>query len=99
MIYEWNLLRTIACMSIVFLHSTTFVSYYYSLPDVDLYHLLRIILCFATPTFVLLSEIILANKYKHRIPGNFFSTRFKYIFLPFVSFALSFQMSLLISFC
>ena len=87
MIYEWNLLRTIACLSIVLLHSTTQISRQTGMPDLELYSILRIFLCFATPTFVILSEIILANKYKEKIPHGFFKTRIKYILIPFICFA------------
>lgn len=87
MIYEWNLLRAIACMSIVLLHSTTQIGRQIGMPDIEMYYLLRIALCFATPTFIILSEVILANKYKNRIPNGFFKKRIAYIFIPFVCFA------------
>lgn len=69
------------------MHCTTQVSIHFSLPDVEFYRLLRIVLCFATPTFVILSEIILANKYNNYIPKDFFRKRLKYILSPFLVFA------------
>ncbi|WP_180955114.1 acyltransferase family protein [Peribacillus deserti] len=84
MINEWNVLRTIACLSIVFLHSTTMIGS----PDVAYFDLFRALLCFATPTFVVLSEIILANRYPDKLPNGFWAKRFKWIYLPFLSFAI-----------
>ncbi len=88
MIKEWNLLRTLACLSIVLLHSTTQIGRAIGYNFLENYHLIRIILASATPTFIVLSEIILANKYKYSIPQKFFSKRFKLIILPFISFAI-----------
>lgn len=87
MIKELNLLRTIACLSIVFLHSTTLMGRVVGHPQIELYHFSRIALCFATPTFVVLSIIILANRYRDNLPENFWASRFKFIYLPYVSFA------------
>ncbi|MFC7371411.1 acyltransferase family protein [Fictibacillus iocasae] len=88
MIKEWNLLRTIACLSIVFLHSTSQVGLATGFPQSEYYQLLRTILCYATPTFVVLSEVILANRYPDKLPENFWSKRFKWILAPYVSFAI-----------
>lgn len=71
MIKEWNLLRVIACLSIVLLHSTTQTANVVGYPEIDNYHIYRIIMSFATPTFILLSEIIIANKYSNSIPEGF----------------------------
>jgi len=87
-IKEWNLLRVIACLCIVFLHSTTLNSRHAGHPQIEYYDLFRALLCFATPTFIVLSEIILANRYPDRLPTNFWKKRLKFIFLPFVSFAI-----------
>ncbi len=88
MIKEWNLLRVVACLTIVLLHSTTQTGWKHGFPDIDYYHTIRAILCYATPTFVVLSEIILANKYPNGLPKGFWLKRFKYIYLPFISFAI-----------
>lgn len=88
MVKEWNLLRTIACLSVVFLHSTTLIGREVGYPSMDSYHILRILLCFATPTFIVLSEIILSNKYKNNLPNNFFKRRVKLILGPFIIFAI-----------
>ncbi len=88
MIKEWNLLRTIACLSIVFLHSTTQTARAVGYPEIEYYNLLRTALCYATPTFIVLSEIILANRYPHRLPEKFWSKRIKWIFAPYLAFAI-----------
>ncbi|MGE6257310.1 acyltransferase family protein [Heyndrickxia sporothermodurans] len=88
MIKEWNLLRTLACLSVVFLHSTTQTIRAVGSPDIILYDFFRMALCYATPTFVVLSEIILANKYPDRLPNKFWSKRLKWILSPFIIFAI-----------
>lgn len=88
MIKEWNLLRTIACLSVVLLHSTTQTGRAVGYPEADFYQFIRILLCYATPTFIVLSEIILANRYPDRLPEKFWSKRFKWIYMPFLSFGI-----------
>ncbi|WP_082233327.1 acyltransferase family protein [Halobacillus massiliensis] len=88
MVREWNYLRVLACLSIVFLHSTTNMGRQLGLPDSELYTLARVLLCYATPTFIVLSEIILANRYPDKLPEGFFRKRFKFILLPYFSFAI-----------
>ncbi|MFS1511006.1 acyltransferase family protein [Chengkuizengella sp. SCS-71B] len=87
MIKEWNLLRVIACLSIVFLHSTTQTGNLTGYPNNELYELLRILLCYATPTFIILSEMILANRYPDQLPDQFWQKRLKWIYVPFLVFA------------
>lgn len=87
MIKEWDLLRAIACLSIVLLHTTTWIISLQTPVENELYTFLRLILCFATPTFILLSIIILANRYPDKLPNKFWSSRILYIYLPFVAFS------------
>lgn len=87
MVKEWDLLRAIACVSIVLLHTTTWVITLQAPEMTDVASFLRLILCFATPTFILLSIIILANRYPNELPKNFWSSRILYIYLPFVAFS------------
>lgn len=88
MVREWNLLRTIACLSVVFLHSSTQIGRSFGYPSIENMYFLRVLLTYATPTFIVLSEIILANRYKDKIPPNFFTKRIKLIILPFIAFAI-----------
>ena len=78
---EWNLLRVVACLSIVLLHCTTQIGKNVGYPDIENYHFYRMLLCYATPTFIVLSEIILANRYPSILPQNFWMKRIKYIFI------------------
>ena len=87
MIKEWDLLRAIACVSIVLLHTTTWIITLQAPVENEMLTFLRLILCFATPTFILLSIIILANRYPDQLPKKFWSSRFLYIYLPFVAFS------------
>lgn len=87
MVKEWDLLRVVACLSIVFLHSTTNVASVAGYVDSDGYQFLRAILCFATPTFIILSEVILAYRYSEKLPNNFWAKRFKLLYIPFLVFA------------
>ncbi|MDP5275988.1 acyltransferase family protein [Chengkuizengella axinellae] len=86
MIKEWNLLRVVACLSIVLIHSTTQIGMITGYPEGDYYKLFRILLCYATPTFIILSEMILANRYPNHLPKQFWLKRFKWIYIPFLVF-------------
>ena len=88
MIKEWNLLRALACLSIVLLHSTTQAGRNSAYPQTELFGISRILLCYATPAFIVLSSLILANRYPLGLPKGFWVKRFKFILLPFVSFAI-----------
>jgi membrane-bound acyltransferase YfiQ involved in biofilm formation len=94
MIKEVFVLRSLACLSIVFLHAIgqglevlaageeinqfTFM----------LYDSLHLFLYFGTPMFVFISELLLARSYKDRqLPNYFLSKRVKFIFIPFVVMA------------
>lgn len=89
MIKEWDLLRVVACLSILLLHTSSWIIMTIGIqPEQTIYQFLRIALCYATPTFILLSILILANRYQDRIPSNFWSNRIQYIFLPFLAWAM-----------
>ncbi len=87
MIKEWNLLRVVACLSIVLLHSTTQTARVVGYPQIEHYNLYRVFLTYATPTFIVLSVIILANRYPNGLPEGFWSGRIKWILAPFLFFA------------
>ncbi|WP_342545832.1 acyltransferase family protein [Lysinibacillus sp. FSL K6-4013] len=87
LIKEWNLLRAVACLSIVFLHSTTRIGAVVGMPELNSsYQFFRILLCYATPTFIIISILILVYKYPDGLRKGFWSKRFKYIFVPFLVF-------------
>ncbi|WP_168193801.1 acyltransferase family protein [Lysinibacillus sp. SGAir0095] len=84
-IKEWDLLRVVACLSVLLLHTTTFNNQAKGATgNSDLVHFLRILLCYATPTFILLSIIILATIYRNQVPGKFWSKRIQFLILPFL---------------
>lgn len=86
-IHEWNLLRVVACLSIVVLHATSEIQKVAGKIDNETIQLVRVLLTYATPTFVLLSIVIIANRYKEDIPKGFLVNRLKYIYFPFVFFS------------
>lgn len=88
MVKEWNFLRAVACLSIVLLHSTTNTGRSLGYANIADLHFFRVLLCYATPSFIVLSEMILANKYSTSIPNAFFEKRIKWILGPFISFSL-----------
>ncbi|MFJ8458753.1 acyltransferase family protein [Lysinibacillus xylanilyticus] len=85
MMYEWNVLRAIACLSIVLLHATTNTEIINGYIENPYYQFFRLLLCFATPTFILLSIIILAKRYPVELPPNFLWRRFQFVYIPFVA--------------
>lgn len=89
MIKEWDLLRVVACLSILLLHTSSWIIMEVGVePEQSFYLFLRIALCYATPTFILLSILILANRYQVKIPNNFWPNRIQYIFLPYLMWAI-----------
>ncbi|PKU53154.1 biofilm PIA synthesis protein icaC [Lysinibacillus fusiformis] len=85
MVYEWNVLRVVACLSIVLLHATTNIESINGYMDQPYYQFFRLLLCFATPTFILLSILILAKRYQHQLPPHFIGRRFQFIVIPFIA--------------
>ncbi|MFJ7669531.1 acyltransferase family protein [Lysinibacillus sp. NPDC097195] len=88
MIKEWDLLRVVACLSILLLHTSSWIIMEVGVePEQQFYLFLRIALCYATPTFIVLSILIMSNRYRERLPSNFWSSRIQYIFVPFLVWA------------
>ncbi|AVK82745.1 hypothetical protein C3943_03820 [Lysinibacillus sp. B2A1] len=88
MIKEWDYLRVVACLSILLLHTSSWVIMEVGAePEQTFYLFLRIALCYATPTFIVLSILILANRYHEKLPRNFWSSRIQYIFIPYLVWA------------
>ncbi|SDX08056.1 acyltransferase family protein [Paenibacillus sp. CF384] len=83
---EVFLIRTVACLSIVFLHSV-------DVADGWFFGGLRLLLSFGTPAFILISEIVLANAYPTHTPHGFLRKRLRYIAIPYTCFVIiySFQ--------
>jgi membrane-bound acyltransferase YfiQ involved in biofilm formation len=85
-ISELFLIRTIACLGVVFIHSITVTVATYQLPDltVDIFRAIQMILMFATPTFIMISELLTAHAYPKNTPKGFLSKRFRFIFIPYL---------------
>ncbi|WP_223591794.1 acyltransferase family protein [Neobacillus bataviensis] len=82
LINEIFLLRSISCLSILLLHS---LARAYA-DENHTINLLRVLLTFGTPTFIFISEFILARSYPHELPAHFWSKRLKYIMVPYILF-------------
>ncbi|MBM7094461.1 acyltransferase family protein [Bacillus sp. H-16] len=93
MIDEIFVLRSIACMCIVFLHSIDIAlrsSYLQGIGPlmVTIFDSIQVFLYFGTPVFIFMSELIIAYSYRNRpIPDGFMKKRFMYIFVPFLFMA------------
>ena len=88
-IIEVYLVRSIACLCVVLLHSITRVMEFDDL-TITVYHEnllmgLRLLLTFGTPTFIFLSEFLLAYSYSEAVPNDFLKKRVKLILLPYFS--------------
>lgn len=90
-INEVFVIRAIACLSVVLLHSVNFgVEGYRDILsnfEVFTYSAFAMIFYFGTPIFVFISELLLAHSYKDRIPDNFLIKRVKFILIPYISMA------------
>ncbi|KNH13896.1 hypothetical protein ACS78_27625 [Priestia megaterium] len=83
---EIVIIRALACLSIVLLHSITFTVNYLN-EGVTLVTIATI-LCFGTPTFVFISALILAYSYPDKLPQGFYWKRIKFILFPFIFMAI-----------
>ncbi|WP_051314710.1 acyltransferase family protein [Alteribacter aurantiacus] len=104
MIDEIFVLRSIACMCIVFLHSIDIAlrsSYMQGISPfmVTLFDSIQVFLYFGTPVFIFISELIIAYSYRNRpIPDGFMKKRFIYIFVPFLFMAFFYSLPYATSF-
>ncbi|WP_010095157.1 acyltransferase family protein [Ornithinibacillus scapharcae] len=85
-INEVFFIRAIATLSVVLVHSITVTVNSYQLPalTVDIFRGIQMTLMFATPTFILISEILAAYSYPEKTPKGFLWKRFKFIFVPYM---------------
>ncbi|MDQ0482534.1 acyltransferase family protein [Guptibacillus hwajinpoensis] len=79
---EVFLLRSMACLGIVFLHS--FARSF--LETNVIVNSMNLLFTFATPTFVFISIFILARSYKDQLPTNFWGKRVKFVLFPYLLF-------------
>ena len=78
--------RAIFCISIVVLHSFPGLINDPNTSDFSrsLNSFLRIFFLFATPAFIILSEILLSMRYSDGLPKGFFLKRIKFILIPYL---------------
>ncbi|WP_017813226.1 acyltransferase family protein [Paenibacillus shenyangensis] len=83
-IEEISVIRAIACLSVVLLHSIKF-STSDSAEGITEFSLWTLagLLSFGTSTFVFISALVLAYSYPNQLPVNFYSKRLKYLLIPF----------------
>ena len=88
-IHEIGVVRAIACLCIVMLHSVIYVLG----SDFDSRGIEKVIIEFAnlisfgTAAFVFISELLLAYSYPDKLPKGFYKKRAKYILIPFICMA------------
>ncbi|MCD8511872.1 MAG: acyltransferase family protein [Bacillus sp. (in: Bacteria)] len=93
MIKEIFIIRAIACLSIVLLHAIgiglTSISNEVGTLSYITFDSINMFLFFGTPTFIFISELLIAYSYRNRkLPSHFLKKRFKLLFLPFLFMAL-----------
>ncbi|MFC6401794.1 acyltransferase family protein [Mammaliicoccus sciuri] len=82
--------RAIFCILIVIVHGMTGflndsnITYNQKMT----YSFIQVLLLFATPCFIILSETLLGMRYSEYIPQKFFRKRIKFIIIPYIFFAL-----------
>ncbi|MBU8881144.1 acyltransferase family protein [Bacillus sp. FJAT-29790] len=84
---EIYFIRVIACLSVVMIHAITMVTVNFELPlkTITFYRIIQMLLLFATPIFILISEFLLAYSYPDHIPKGFFKKRLMFILIPYFS--------------
>lgn len=85
-IKELDFIRCIACFSVVMIHTLHRTIYEREIWDQETNDILTVIqlsLMFATPLFILISEMIIANSYKNRIPKGFLRGKIKMMAIPY----------------
>ncbi|ADU30321.1 acyltransferase family protein [Evansella cellulosilytica] len=87
-------LRAISCLAVAVTHcvNTTLGNYEESIPQLEEYFLIviRFIAFFGTPTFIFISELLLAHSYPNKLPQDFFIKRVKFLLIPFIFIGLVF---------
>lgn len=87
---ELTYARAIFCITIVIVHCLTGLvndPHITSFEKIS-FSFVQVILLFATPCFIILSEILLGMRYSNNIPKNFLLKRMKFILIPYVLFGL-----------
>ncbi|WP_350560636.1 acyltransferase family protein [Psychrobacter sp. CAL346-MNA-CIBAN-0220] len=89
-INEIFILRAVACLSVVLLHSIEVTQLDVSIINDKLniiITIIRVLLTFGTPTFIFISILLISYSYPNGLPSNFLVRRLKLIMLPYLSMA------------
>lgn len=91
--------RAFFCISIVALHSFPGLINDPNTSEFSrsLNSFLRILLLYATPSFIILSEILLSMRYSTGLPKNFFIKRIKLILIPYLLIGAFFSLNIYLS--
>lgn len=91
--------RAIFCIAIVALHSFPGLITDPNTSDFskNLNSFIRVFLLFATPSFIILSEILLSLRYSNGLPKGFFFKRIKFILLPYLFIGVFYSLNIYLS--
>ncbi|PTE94109.1 acyltransferase family protein, partial [Staphylococcus equorum] len=95
---ELTYTRAIFCIIIVILHTMTgfindhHISHFQKMSA----SFIQVVLLFATPCFIILSEVLLGMRYSNKVPKNFLAKRTKFILIPYLLFGLFVTFKLLL---
>lgn len=91
LIDEIFVLRSTACLAIVFLHAIQSAMMKFNMENDPSLHIasnmlfvLQILMMFGTPMFVFISEFIISYSYGYKTPKSFLIKRVKYILIPYI---------------
>lgn len=89
MINEIFLIRAVACLCVVLIHSMTMTQHNYELFRLtdELMYMFKLTIMFATPVFVMISEFLLSYSYPDKLPKAFWKKRILYILVPYIVMA------------
>ena len=78
-------MRAIACLSVVMIHTITTTFYKFDMPNKGyLLRIFQLILLYATPMFVFISEFLLAKRYKTKVKEGFFIQKLLTLGIPYI---------------
>lgn len=78
-------MRAIACLSIVMIHTITTTFYKFDMPNEgDLLRSTQLLILYATPMFVFISEFLLAKQYKTKVKPGFIKQKLLTLGIPYI---------------
>ncbi|WP_323703716.1 acyltransferase family protein [Mammaliicoccus sp. Dog046] len=78
-------MRAIACLSIVMIHTITTTFYKFDMPNEGyLLRSVQLLLLYATPVFVFISEFLLAKQYKTKVKEGFIKQKLMILGIPYI---------------